>query len=160
MQNLLEQLDGEEWIFKYNIMATKIYMHSFQKELATEHINECKRLSDSRNDDKMKFELALLEHMVFFQGWRDHWLLNISLPGLDSLIEKCIAYGYDNHLAHIYVYAIPKEKQLSCSIAIAMGSIDTNSDKKLQIQNILKKADTMMYRVKHSTKNSYMYYDY
>ena len=61
MQNLLEQLDGEERLFKYNIMATKIYMHSFQKELATEHINECKRLSDSRNDDKMKFEIALLQ---------------------------------------------------------------------------------------------------
>ena len=117
MQKLLEKLDGEEWRFKYNIMATKIYMHSFQKELATEHINECKRLSDSRNDDKMKFEIALLDHMVFFQGWRDHWLLNISLPGLDSLIEKCIEYGYDNHLAHIYVYAFENEAERFSNLA-------------------------------------------
>ena len=41
-----------------------------------------------------------------------------------------------------------------------MGSVDKEHDKKEQIAGILKKADTMMYRVKHSTKNSYMYYDY
>ena len=70
--------------------------------------------------------------------------------GLSLDVSKSIGYELD----------IPKDKQLSCSIGIALGSIDEKSDKKIQIQNILKKADTMMYRVKHSTKNSYMYYDY
>ena len=111
MRKLLETLDDEEWLFKYHITATKIYMHSFQSDLATEHINACKHLSEKRNDPRMKFEIALLEHMVFFQGWRDHWLLTVTLTGVDELIDKCIEYGYDNHLAHIYVYAYENDAE-------------------------------------------------
>ena len=41
-----------------------------------------------------------------------------------------------------------------------MGNINSSENRKQQVDEILKKADTMMYRVKHTTKHSYMFYEY
>ena len=57
-----------------------------------------------------------------------------------------------------YQVEIPKEKKLSCSIGIAMGTVGDGEERKEQIDEILRKADTMMYRVKHTTKHTYTFF--
>ena len=39
-----------------------------------------------------------------------------------------------------------------------MGAVDDGDDRREQIDVILKKADTMMYRIKHTTKHTYTFY--
>lgn len=117
MQKLLEVLIEDNWKLRYHKMAAKIYMHNFQQDRASEHIKECKKILEGKDDEEAKFEIELLEHMVFFQGWRDIWLLNRTLEGLEPLISKCIKYGYDNHLAHIYVYAYDNESERYANLA-------------------------------------------
>lgn len=117
METLLSELEDDQWKIKYHAMASQIYMNSFQQELATLHINKAKKLIDKTSDDKTKFWVTLLEHMVFFQGWRDIWLLNTTIPGLEPLIEGCRKYGFVNHLAHIYVYAYDNERERYSNLA-------------------------------------------
>ena len=52
----------------------------------------------------------------------------------------------------------PEEKKLSCSIGIAMGIVGGGEGRKEQINEILRKADTMMYSVKHTTKHTYTFF--
>lgn len=117
MQQCLGDLEGMIWQVQYHRMAARINMYNYQQEIATEHIKECRKFLKEMDDPFFTFKIDLLEHMVFFQGWRSIWLLNSTIKGLDNLIENCIKYGYDNHLAHIYVYAFDNEKERYSNLA-------------------------------------------
>lgn len=117
MQPILKELEDDIWKIKYNFLAAEIYMYGYQQEMSSNHIEICKKLLEEIDDPFYKFRVALLEHMNFFQGWRSIWMLNTTITGLDDLIENCKKYNYDNHLAHIYVYAFDNEDDRYSNLA-------------------------------------------
>lgn len=117
MQQCLNELDGMIWQAQYHRMAARINMYNYQQDIAMEHVRECRKCLKDMEDPILQFKIDLLEHMIFFQGWRSIWLLNTTITGQDDLIKSCIEYGYDNHLAHIYVYAFDNEKERYANLA-------------------------------------------
>ena len=111
MKPLLIELEDKIWKIRYNLTAASIYMYAFQQDIAQKHIDECKQLMDKTDNPFTVFKINLLEHMNTFQGWRNVWMLNKDVTGIELLISECIKYGYDNHLAHIYVYAFDNENK-------------------------------------------------
>lgn len=117
MQPLLNELPENIWKIRYNIAAARIYMYGYQQDMSRKYINRCKELMVEENKPFLNFKINLLEHMNFFQGWRSIWMLNVTINGLDDLIADCIKYNYDNHLAHIYVYAFDNEEDRYSNLA-------------------------------------------
>ena len=117
MSQLLVVLDDVMLKNCYHLMAAQIYMYSSQQELAKQHISECRNCMKEIDDEYMLFRINLLEHMIFFTGWQSIWMLNVSIEGLEDLISNCIKYGYNNHLAHIYVYAFDNERERYSNLA-------------------------------------------
>lgn len=111
MNAFIKELDGKSWKIRFHLTAASIYMYAFQQDLAQKHIDICKQLMDKTDNPFTLFKINLLEHMNTFQGWRNVWMLNKDVIGIEKLISECIKYGYDNHLAHIYVYAFDNEKE-------------------------------------------------
>lgn len=117
MLSLLAKLDDVTFQIRYHRMAAKIYMYNSQQDLAKGHISQCKELMQEADDPYLMFQINLLEHMIFFMGWQSIWMMMMSIKGLDDLIRDCVKYGYDNHLAHIYVYAMDNEKERYSNLA-------------------------------------------
>ena len=117
MQPLLKGLKDKMWRVRYNMVAASIYMYGFQQDIAQKYIDECRCLMDENDNPFTVFKISLIEHMNSFQGWRNVWMLDKTIPGLDVLISQCIKYGYDNHLAHIYVYAFDNEEERYANLA-------------------------------------------
>lgn len=117
MSFLLARLDDVSYEIRYHMMAAQLYMYNSQQELAQDHIKACREQLENVDDDLLTFQINLLEHMIFFRGWQSIWMLNVSIQGLENLIQDCIRYGYENHLAHIYVYALDNEKERYSNLA-------------------------------------------
>lgn len=116
MRNALYDCYRIEWEYQYNLLKAEIYMYNFKMEKAMSYVKKCEPLCDKLQDDYLRFQVDMLQYMIRFEGWRNIWLL-IEDNDIDStLLERAEQYGFDNHLAHIYVYSfdnnVDKYKQL------------------------------------------------
>ena len=134
MRFIIEESYDDRKHLMYNYMKAQIFINSTQKEHASRYIDSCKELSKRIGDKFFIFRVKLLALMNEFSGWRNLWLLMEDRYIEPELIEECEAYGYYNHLAHIYVYAFDNDPQKYKDVETVEKSID-NYNKGIEIAN-------------------------
>lgn len=78
-------------------------LYNGNQEDAKRLLIECKNYI-GKPDERQKFELEILDLMITLQGFAVSVAEN-DIPIEDELIQNCEKYGYENYLAHLYVYA-------------------------------------------------------
>ena len=134
MRFIIEEHYDDKKSLMYNYMKAQICINSTQKEHAYIYINNCKELSERIGNKFFIFRVKLLALMNEFSGWKNLWLLMEDKHIEPEFIEECKAYGYYNHLAHIYVYAFDNDPQKYRDVETVEKSID-NYNKGIEIAN-------------------------
>ncbi|MDE6314500.1 MAG: response regulator [Lachnospiraceae bacterium] len=101
----LNEKEKQETEFIKEYLTILIYLYSGNDKNIEHGIAECKKWAEQLGDERYFFEIALLENMSKYFGWKNLWISQQDTEVKQDLIEKCVAYGYLNHLAHIYVYS-------------------------------------------------------
>lgn len=91
--------------FQNEYLKTLVHLYSGNKTQIEEGIAECEKIAQQIEEEKIFFRVELLKNMSQYSGWRDLWICENDTEVKGSFIKQCIQYGYENHLAHIYVYS-------------------------------------------------------
>ena len=138
----------------------KYYNDTFGHDVGDKVLIEFSKLLGSVTDQKADAVRYGGDEFLLILYTDDKVVVENAVKNIYDRLEKTKGLSVDISKSLGYELEIPKDKQLSCSIGIAMGNINSSENRKQQVDEILKKADTMMYRVKHTTKHSYMFYEY
>lgn len=111
MRAIVEDNDRADWKFKYYYLAAQIHMYSYQPDAAEPYAQKCVEVCRELEDPFLQFKTEILQHMIYFQGWRNIWILLEDKVVNNALIEKAKKYQYDNHIAHIYIYSFDNNKK-------------------------------------------------
>jgi diguanylate cyclase (GGDEF)-like protein len=102
--------------YKYYYLMTNLYIYRGDTRVATQYAEKCLCAARENGNEYMKFKAHMLEHMAIYSGWNDIWICDKSYGVNKKLISESEKYGYLNHLAHIYIYALDYNPELYSTI--------------------------------------------
>lgn len=94
------ELEQEKNYMYYYLIAT-VNMCNGNQQAAKNYAEQCREFV---SDDKTEFKVELLSNMILLRGWNEIWIVEKDIEVSQKLLDWCETYGYQNHLAHIYVY--------------------------------------------------------
>lgn len=98
-----------EYEFKYraelDFLRGTCYMYQGKLDRAERYADQSYTWGVESGDERAVFRAELLKVMAQMSGWYNIFFCVKDIPIEPELIEKLIQYDYQNHLAHIYIYA-------------------------------------------------------
>lgn len=93
------------------LMAT-CYMYQGKLENAKTYAQMAKEEALADGNEMLVFKCELLMAQAQMSGWYNIFFCVQDIPIDESLIEKMMKYNYQNHLAHIYIYAYDNRPEM------------------------------------------------
>lgn len=115
-EKLMQMYPSAAKKYKYNYLLSMAQIYAGQTNMAIEYAEKCKSAAEEIGTAYMKFKANLLEHMAVYSGWNDIWLCDKAYGVEEKLIYDAEKYHYDNHLAHIYIFALDSEPELYSTV--------------------------------------------
>ncbi len=98
--------------FEHDYLVASAYMYLGKLEEALVYANKALEYAKSIADDFGMFQAELLNAQIQMSGWCNIFFCAQDIEISDHLIEKLNEYHYQNHLAHIYIYAYDNKPEV------------------------------------------------
>lgn len=98
--------------FEYNYLIASAYMYLGKLQEALVFSQKAFEYAKKTEDDFGMFQTELLNAQIQMSGWCNIFFCAQDIEISDHLIEKLNQYHYQNHLAHIYVYAYDNKPEV------------------------------------------------
>lgn len=108
------KIPGQEWQITY---ASEYYLamcRMYQGKLGKGclHAKNAQKAAEKAGDTELELEAKLLEVQTQMSGWYNLFFCLCDIKISQELLEKLKEKGYDNFLAHIYVYAYDNDPEI------------------------------------------------
>ena len=105
LKEMCESNHSLENEYEYYFLYASTQMYSGKKEFALRSAERCKKIALEIGDEGYIFRADMLIYLVEMSGWHNIYFLvkDVFIP--DDFVKRVKEYGYNNHLAYIYVYA-------------------------------------------------------
>lgn len=112
LQALQQKDTSPEKKFQYNYVLGQTQMYNGNLNAAKECADRCALLAEEKNAEEQIFKAELLQIMVHMSGWHNIFFCKSDTYIPEEFVEKCEKFGFENHLAYIYIFAFDNNVKL------------------------------------------------